>query len=51
MQLHYTCSVNSSAALFTYFTYLEQFLYGGHAFNETHDSEILVDVVKQHLLT
>lgn len=51
MQLHYTCSVNSSAALFTYFTYLEQFPYGGHAFNETHDSEILVDVVKQHLLT
>lgn len=44
------CSVNSSAALFTYFTYLEQFPYGDIPL-KTHDSEILVDVVKQHLLT
>lgn len=44
------CSVNSSAALFTYFTYLEQFPYGDIPL-KTHDSEILVDVVKQRLLT
>lgn len=45
------CSVNSSAALFTYFTYLEQFPYGDIPLKKLMTQKSLVDVVKQHLLT